>query len=134
MPIRSFDNKVAVVTGGASGIGLAIAERLSGLGCQVALVDARADRLPSAGQRIDATGQRVSTHECNIADYDQLLALFNQIVSKHGRVNVLVNSAGVSLAGRFMDASLDDFEWVMRVNFWGTVYCCRAFLPLLLNE
>ena len=134
MPIRSFDNKVAVVTGGASGIGLAIAERLSGLGCQVALVDARADRLPSAGQRIDATGQRVSTHECNIADYDQLLALFNEILVKHGRVNILVNSAGVSVAGRFMDTSLDDFEWIMRVNFWGTVYCCRVFLPLLLKE
>jgi len=134
MPIRSFDNKVAVVTGGASGIGLAIAERLSGLGCQVALVDTNADRLLSAKQRIDATAHRVSIHEADIADYDQLLALFNQIVSRYGRVNILVNSAGVSLAGRFIDTSLDDFEWIMRVNFWGTVYCCKAFLPLLLSE
>ena len=134
MPIRSFDNKVAVVTGGASGIGLAIAERLGRLGCQVALVDTNADRLLRAKQRIDATGQRVSTHAFDIADYDQLSVLLNQIVSSHGRVNILVNSAGVSLAGRFIDTSLDNFEWIMRVNFWGTVYCCKVFLPLLLSE
>src|SRR5256885_1696775 len=119
MPIRSFDNKIAVVTGGASGIGLAIAERLGSLGCHLALVDIHADRLRSAKQRLDNIGQMVTLHECDVADYQQVLALLNQIVSTHGRVNILINNAGVSLAGRFMDTSLDNLDWIMRINFWG---------------
>lgn len=134
MPIRSFDNKIAVVTGGASGIGLAIAERLGGLGCHLALVDIHADRLRSARRRLESTGQAVTLHECDVADYQQVLALPGEIVSTHGRVNILVNNAGVSLAGRFMETSLDNFDWIMRVNFWGVVYCCKAFLPSLLGE
>lgn len=134
MPIRAFDNKVAVVTGGGGGIGLAIAERFVGLGCHLALVDIHADRLRSAKQRLDVAGRAVTLHECDVADNRQVLTMRDQVVRAHGRVNILVNNAGVSLAGRFLDTSLDDLDWVMRVNFWGAVYCCKAFLPSLLSE
>jgi len=63
-----------------------------------------------------------------------ITALSEAVIKTHGHVNLLVNNAGVSVAGRFLETSLTDLEWLMRVNFWGTVYCCKAFLPLLLKE
>jgi short-subunit dehydrogenase len=134
MPIKNFEQKTAVVTGGASGIGLAIAEELSRRGCQLALVDLQPERLHSAQQRLSATNQRVTLHECDVGNNEQVLAMRDEVLKAHGRVNLLVNNAGVSLAGRFMETSLDDLAWIMRVNFWGTVYCCKAFLPVLLKE
>jgi short-subunit dehydrogenase len=131
MPIKDFEQKTAVVTGGASGIGLAIAAELSRRGCRLALVDLQPEQLRSAQQRL-ATA--VTLHECDVGDNEQVLATRDEILKKHGRVNLLINNAGVSLAGRFMETSLDDLAWIMRVNFWGTVYCCKAFLPALLNE
>ncbi len=131
MPIKNFEQKTAIVTGGASGIGLAIAEELSRRGCHLALVDLQPERLRSAQQRL-ATA--VTLHECDVGDNEQVLALRDEVLEAHGHVNLLVNNAGVSLAGRFMETSLDDLAWIMRVNFWGTVYCCKAFLPALLKE
>ena len=131
MPIKTFERKTAVVTGGASGIGLAIAEALSQRGCHVALVDVQPERLRNAQQHLATT---VTLHGCDVGDNEQVLAVRDEILKMHGRVNLLVNNAGVSLAGRFLETSLDDLAWIMRVNFWGTVYCCKAFLPAMLQQ
>lgn len=134
MPIKDFEQKTAVVTGGASGIGLAIAEELCRRGCHVALVDLQPERLRSAQQRLAAANRHVTLHECDVGDNEQVLAMRDEVLRAHERVNLLVNNAGVSLAGRFLETSLDDLAWIMRVNFWGTVYGCKAFLPVLLKE
>ncbi|MBI3423186.1 MAG: SDR family oxidoreductase [Acidobacteria bacterium] len=134
MPLKDFTQKTAVVTGGASGIGLALAAELSQRGCNVALVDCRADRLQEAQRQLVTSGRHVTTHECDIGDFAQVEALCEAVSQAHGHVHLLINNAGVSVAGPFLETSLADFDWLMRVNFWGTVYCCKAFLPRLLNE
>ena len=134
MPIKDFEQKIAVVTGGASGIGLAIAEALSHHGCHLALVDWQPERLRDAQQRLTTARRQITAHECDVGDREQVLALCAEVLKAHGRINLLVNNAGVSLAGRFLETELDDLAWIMRVNFWGTVYCCKAFLPALLKE
>ncbi len=134
MPIKDFTHKTAVVTGGASGIGLALAAELSRRGCDVALVDCHADRLRDAQQQLAASGTRITAHAYDVGAVEQVTALCEAVSQAHGHIHLLVNSAGVSVAGRFLETSLADFEWLMRVNFWGTVYCCKAFLPLLLKE
>jgi short-subunit dehydrogenase len=134
MPIKNFTDKTAVVTGGASGIGLAIAAELSQRGCHLALVDCRADRLQAAQQQLAVSGQRLTTHEYDVGESAQVAMMCEEIRQTHSHVHLLINNAGVSVAGRFLETSLADFEWLMRVNFWGAVYCCKAFLPLLLQE
>lgn len=97
-------------------------------------MDCRPDRLQAAQQQLAATGRRITTHECDVGEFAQVATTCAAIHEAHGHVHLLINNAGVSVAGRFLDTSLADFEWLMRVNFWGTVYCGKAFLPVLLQE
>jgi len=134
VPLRDFRNRTAVVTGGASGIGFSIAERLLRVGCSVMLVDHHHERLSLAYQRLSLQGGTVSEHLCDVTDREAVFSLAENCTREGRPVHLLVNSAGVSLAGSFATTSLDDLRWVMEVNFWGTVNLCRAFLPLLQQE
>jgi short-subunit dehydrogenase len=125
---------VAVVTGAASGIGAALAHVLSARGCALALADRDAAGLATAASAARACGVTVSEHVLDVADADAVAALPAAVLAAHGRVNVLVNNAGVALVGRFDQVSMADFEWLFNINFWGTVRMTRAFLPLLRQE
>jgi len=133
MPVRHLAGRVAVVTGGARGIGLAIAQELVRRGAHVALVDVD-PAVDGAAAGLAASGTRVTAHRCDVADRAAMLRLPAEIVAQHGAVHVLVNNAGVSLAGRFLDASLEDLDWIVAINFWGVVHGCKAFLPVLLAQ
>ena len=124
-------DQVAVVTGAASGIGAALAEVLAARGCHLALADVNARGLADVAARASAAGVRVSTHALDVADARAVAAFPATVVAEHGRVSVLVNNAGVALAGRFEQVSLADFEWLFGVNFWGVVRMTHAFLPPL---
>lgn len=134
MPLKSFEHKTAIITGGASGIGLAIAEALAQRGCRLALLDLQQEALQQAQQQLARYSIKLSVHACDVGDYEQVLAVQEEILRQHPGVQLLVNNAGVSLAGRFLETSLADLEWVMRVNFWGTVHGCKVFLPVMLKE
>ena len=125
---------VAVVTGAASGIGAALAQALAARGCALALADRNAAGLVTAASVARACGVTVSEHVLDVADADAVAALPVAVLAAHGRVNVLVNNAGVALVGRFDQVSMVDFEWLFNINFWGTVRMTRAFLPLLRQE
>lgn len=130
--MRSFVDKVAVITGAARGIGLALANALHARGCAVALVDIESS-LPevAAGFR---DGPRVTAHVCDVRDRARVAAIVGEVQAVHGRVNILVNNAGVALAGRFLEVSAEDFDWVMAVNFGGALNMARAFVPAMLHE
>lgn len=134
MPLRQFANKTAVVAGGASGIGLAIAERLARAGCAVLLLDQHSDRIEEACTLLSGVGATVTGIPLDVTDYTAIVALTDNLIRDGQSVHLLINSAGVALAGPFAEASLEDLRWVMEVNFWGTVHLCKAFLPLLQRE
>jgi NADP-dependent 3-hydroxy acid dehydrogenase YdfG len=126
-----LQHRVAVVTGAASGIGRAIARSLARRGCNLALADIDSEGLAETGRLALNGTAKVSLHQLDVADR-QAVASFPQIVhAAHGRVDLLVNNAGVALKGTFDEVAEEDFEWLVNINFWGVVRMTRAFLPQL---
>jgi short-subunit dehydrogenase len=121
---------VGVVTGAASGIGAALAVKLAGRGMHLALADRNAAGLAASAAAARALGVTVSEHVLDVRDTEALEAL----PAAHGRVSLLVNNAGVALMGSFEQVSMDDFGWVMDINFWAPVRLTRAFMYLLRRE
>ena len=122
---------VAVLTGAASGIGAALAVDLARRGMHLALVDVNGAGLEAVATQARAAGATVSTHVLDVADQAGVAALPDAVLAAHGRVTVLVNNAGVALGGRFQQVAAEDFDWLMAINFGGTVRLTRAFLPVL---
>ncbi len=125
---------VAVITGAASGIGAALAADLAAKGCHLALCDRNAEGLARTAAAARLNGVNVSEHVLDVADAAAIAALPDAVLAVHGRVTILVNNAGVALAGTFMEATLEDFAWLMDINFWGPVRLCRAFMFALTQE
>lgn len=125
---------VAVVTGGGGGIGAALADALSARGCHLALADVHEAGLAEAAARARTRGVTVSTHQVDVGDREAVRALPAAVTSAHGRVGVVVNNAGVAMAGTFEQASEADFDRVLDVNLHGVIRMTRAFLPLLRRE
>jgi NAD(P)-dependent dehydrogenase (short-subunit alcohol dehydrogenase family) len=120
---------VAVVTGGASGIGLALAKSFAVAGCSVVLADVQADTLEAAAAEIGALGGDVLTVVTDVSKADQVEALAAGTMERFGKVHVVCNNAGVGGAGDPWLGPIETWEWVMGVNFWGVVHGIRAFLP-----
>jgi len=125
--------KIAVVTGAASGIGLAVASRLVCDGQQVFLADvqsaaSQADRLNQDAGEAGGSAHAVAV---DITDPDQITALFETVAARHGRLDTLVNVAGISRRGKLDDLDIADIDALLAVNLRGTILCSRAALPLL---
>jgi short-subunit dehydrogenase len=121
----------AVVTGAAGGIGAALAESLAMRGANLALVDRNAESLATVATKARTTGVTVSEHVLDVADRDALATLPEAVLARHDGVAVLVNNAGVALAGTFAEVSLADFEWLFEIDFWAPVRLTKAFMPAL---
>ncbi|MBV8069127.1 MAG: SDR family NAD(P)-dependent oxidoreductase [Acidobacteriaceae bacterium] len=128
----AFRDGVAVITGAAGGIGGALAIALAKRGCHLALVDRQP--LGPVAKSAAAAGVRVSEHVFDIGDEAAIADLPDVVLREHERVTLLINNAGVALAGSFEQIILEDFEWLMTVNFWGTVRMTKAFLPALKRQ
>ncbi len=129
--MKRFTDRVAVVTGAGSGIGRAVAEALAAKGCDLALADIDPEGLERTASAIAALGRRATTHRVDVSNLAQMQAFAAEVEAAHGRVDVLVNNAGVTVAATFEEQSIEDFEWVVSINLWGVVYGCKLFLPLL---
>ena len=129
-----FKDGVAVVTGAASGLGRALAQQLAAAGSALAIADVDEAGLQQTAQSLGKDTARVTVHVVDVAKEDRVKSFADEVRARHGRVTLLINNAGVSLHGDFEEISLDDFRWLMDINFWGTVYGVKYFLPMLKRE
>ena len=118
--------RVAVVTGGASGIGRGIAEALIEEGARVVIADVEQGALDATAAEIGATGVRV-----DVSDPASVDALAAEVLDRLGRVDIVVNNAGIGPLGRVKDLTLNDWRWMIDVNLWGVVHGVTTFLPIL---
>jgi short-subunit dehydrogenase len=125
---------VVVLTGAASGMGAELAVQLAAKGANLALADRNEAGLAATAARAARDGVKITTHVLDIADQAAVASFPDIVLAAHGRVNVLINNAGVALVGTFEQASLVDFEWLMNINFWGAVRLTHGFLPALRRE
>ncbi|WP_306119819.1 MULTISPECIES: SDR family NAD(P)-dependent oxidoreductase [unclassified Roseitalea] len=129
--MQDFSARTAFVTGGAAGIGLAIAASLGRRGARVMLADIDADALARAADDLAGQGIAVATTVCDVADPVQMRAAADETVSRLGKVHVLVNNAGVSLDGRTGEIPLEDWRWIVDINLMGVVHGVETFVPLI---
>ncbi|MEV0155235.1 SDR family oxidoreductase [Micromonospora sp. NPDC050686] len=131
-----FLGGAAVVTGAASGIGEALAHGLARRGAELVLLDRDAQRLDTVVAAIRAAhpDRRVDTHLVDLADPDATDRAAAELRARHPRIRLLVNNAGVALGGRFDQVTLDEFEWVVDINFRAVVRLTHALLPALKAE
>jgi hypothetical protein len=132
----SLNNEsIAVVTGAGSGIGRALALQLAEQGVAgLALADVNAEGLRETARLLESSTARVSTHVLNVADLEEMKRFAADVLREHGRVTHLINNAGVSLFGNVEEVSIEDLHWLMNINFWGTVYGVKLFLPILREQ
>ena len=125
---------VAAVTGAGSGIGRALACALAERGCALALADIDAAGLSETAQMVAGKARKVTTHEVDVADRAAVEQFAAAAVEQHGRVNLLINNAGVALGGTVEQVSIDNIAWLFSINFWGMVHGVKAFLPTLQKQ
>ncbi len=132
--MEKLEGKTAVVTGAASGMGRAFAERFARAGMNIVLADIEAPRLDDAVASVTARGVEALPVATDVADADAVERLRDAAIERFGRVHVVCNNAGVagSLTGTGVD--LADWRWVLEVNLWGVIHGHRSFLPHLLEH
>lgn len=129
--MKNISGKLSVVTGAASGIGRALAIKLAARGSDLALADIDKSGLEVTREKLAGTGVRCTTHVVDVADRKAVDGFARDVASEHGRVNLLINNAGVTLISTAEGVEYGDFEWIMNINFWGVVYGTKSFLPYL---
>ncbi len=132
--MRRIEGRVAVVTGAASGIGRATALRLAERGCALALADIDRTGLDETAHQLARHAVKVSTAVVDVSDRAAVEAFARHVEATHGAAHILVNNAGVVIAGPFAEQRLEDLEWLVGINYWGVVYGCHSFLPLLRRQ
>lgn len=130
--ITDLRGKTAVVTGAASGMGFAMAERFASEGMQVVLADIERAALEDAAAKLRAAGADVLAVATDVSDGDAVDRLAAEATAAYGTVHVLCNNAGVGAGGLIADLTTADWEWVLGVNLWGVIHGLRAFLPGML--
>lgn len=130
--MKTFRDRVAVVTGAASGIGLALAERFAAEGMKVVMADIEAAPLAAAADGLRRQGAAVLATRVDVSRPDDVERLARETYEAFGAAHVVCNNAGVAVIGAVHEHTLADWQWVVNVNLWGVIHGVRAFLPRML--
>lgn len=127
-----INKSVAVITGAGSGIGRALAIQCAAKGAQLALADVNQSALDETVKLLGDSKAR--TYVVDVGDASAVHKFAADVERDFGRVSLLINNAGVALYGTFAELTLQEFEWLFRINFWGVIHGCKFFLPILQRE
>lgn len=134
MAKKNFKNKVVVITGGASGIGLATALEFAGYGAKIVLLDMDREALESCRKLFTESGYECMGLFCDVTCEDACKNAINQVLTNHGQIDILFNNAGITQRGVFENTRTEVFKRVMDVNFYGSLYCTKAALKSLIKQ
>ena len=132
--MQNLSNKVAVITGGASGIGLATARLLAGHGMRLVLADIEQAALDRAVAELSASGAAVDGVICDVSDRQAVQHLADHAFEKAGGAHVVFHNAGVAVGGPIVDMKHSDWEWTLRVNLWGPIHGVEAFTQRMIAQ
>jgi NAD(P)-dependent dehydrogenase (short-subunit alcohol dehydrogenase family) len=134
--MKNLKDKVAAITGAASGIGRALALNLANEGCHLAISDVNEVGLKETADmaRSRSKNLRITTHKVDTSDREQVRRYADEVMKAHGAVHIIINNAGVVIMETLEDLSYEDFEWLMGINLWGVIYGCKEFLPYLKQQ
>jgi NAD(P)-dependent dehydrogenase (short-subunit alcohol dehydrogenase family) len=132
--MKELAGKVAVVTGAASGIGRALAEKLGEQGMKVVAADIENDPLQTTVAELRGRGIESLAVRTDVSKAEDVAALAKATLKEFGAVHVVCNNAGVLTAGLSWEATVEDYEWVLGVNVWGVIHGIRTFVPILLAQ
>ena len=132
--MENLSGKVAVITGGASGIGFATAKALAAKGAKIVIADIEATALDKAVATLSSSGAKAEGVVCDVANLASVQNLAETAFSKMGAVHIVFNNAGVAINGHIAKMKHSDWEWVIKVDLWGPIHGVEAFLPRLIEQ
>ncbi len=131
--MKHFKDRVAVITGAASGFGREFAQVAAKLGMKLVLADVQKEALDAEAKALEAQGVEVLAQICDVRKGEQLEALAQAAMSRFGAIHLVFNNAGVGAGGLVWESTQADWEWVLGVNLWGVIHGVRVFTPLMLE-
>jgi NAD(P)-dependent dehydrogenase (short-subunit alcohol dehydrogenase family) len=132
--MKRFENRTAIVTGGASGIGLAISTLFAREGAIVEIIDRNVEEMTRAVASILAEGGTASAEACDVADHKAVDEVIAKIHARRGRIHILINNAGIAHVGNALTTSPEDFDRVQKVNVYGPANCLRSTLKYMVED
>jgi NAD(P)-dependent dehydrogenase (short-subunit alcohol dehydrogenase family) len=131
---QKFPQQRAFVSGAASGLGLAICERLAGKGWKLLIADINADRLAQADAKLQAMGATTLSMVIDVTDYAALEGAASALQENWGGVDLVFNNAGIAICGAMDELSLQDWEKTLNIDLWSVIYGCKIFTPMLQRQ
>ena len=131
---QSIKNKVVIITGASSGIGLACAREFATQGSKIVMAARSIEKLKEVENELRNNGTEVISVQTDVSKEDDCRRLIEETVQAFGKIDILINNAGISMRANFLDVELDVLRRLIDVNFWGTVYCTKYALPYILKE
>src|ERR1700733_1304081 len=132
--MKEFRDKVAVITGAASGLGRAMAERCVQEGMKVVLADVEVEALTKTEASMKASGATVLAIRTDVSEASDVEALAQKTLEVFGAVHLLCNNAGVGTGSAIWKSTIADWEWIIGVNLWGVIHGVRVFVPIMLEQ
>lgn len=132
--MQDLSGRVAVITGGASGIGLATARQLAREGMRIVLADIEKGSLDAAEREIQDLGAEALGVQTDVGDLDQMKALAERTFERFGGAHLVFNNAGVAISGPIQEMRHEDWEWLIRVNLWGVIHGVEVFVPRMIAQ